>query len=294
MQEEKNADLAQTVEESVPEEKKERGLKKLKRKLVHAKNVIWELIDERSKEVRHAKAKRVAVIAVVVFLLLAFVAFYFTLGRTIAKFVQNPDGFKHWIDNFGNWSIAVFLVLRIIQTVTKLIPGEPLEIAAGCVFGVWEGLAWCLVGSVLGSLVILWLGKSYGMRMIGLFIEPEKVHKIAFLQNTDRMNVTFFFLYLIPGTPKDIFTWLICLSDENPFKFLLLTTIARAPSILVSTWCGYEFVTGDYLFAILIFAASLALAIVGWLLYRYFNKKHKQRLAARAAETATTEENTEA
>jgi uncharacterized membrane protein YdjX (TVP38/TMEM64 family) len=183
----------------------------------------------------------------------------------------------------------------MVQTVTKMIPGEPLEIAAGCVFGVWEGLAWCLVGSVLGSLIILWLGKSYGMRVIGLFIEPEKIQSIAFLQNTDRLNVTFFFLYLIPGTPKDIFTWLICLSDENPFKFLFLTTLARAPSILVSTWCGYKFVTGDYLFAILIFGASLLLAIGGWLLYRYFNKKHKQKLAA--AETATaaaTTENTEA
>lgn len=284
-------------EKPVSEPKKEGLFKKLKRKLVRAKNVVWELIDERSKEVRHAKAKRVAVVAVVVFLAFAFVAFYFTLGKTIATFVKDPDGFKQWIDGFGNWSIVVFLVLRIIQTVTKLIPGEALEIAAGCVFGVWEGLLWCLLGSVIGSLIILWLGKSYGMRMIGLFVDPEKIHSISFLQNADRFNVTFFFLYLIPGTPKDVFTWLICVTDENPFKFLLLTTIARIPSVLVSTWCGYEFVTGDYLFSIVIFGSSLLLAVCGWLLYRHFNGKHKQKSAARAAEATSegeTANNTEA
>ena len=51
------------------------------------------------------------------------------------------------------------------------------------------------------------------------------------------LNITFFLLYFIPGTPKDMFTWLVCLTDENVFMFLLITAVARIPSIVTSTWC---------------------------------------------------------
>ena len=151
------------------------------------KNALVQALGERSAEVKHAKAKRIAVGVGLALIVLFFLVFYFTVGWKIAQFVKEPEEFKAWLKSFdeGNQvgSILIFIFLRIVQTVLKLIPGEALEIAAGCAFGTWEGLLWCSVGSLIGSLIIVLLGKKYGMRLVGLFVSPEKMQSIAFLRN---------------------------------------------------------------------------------------------------------------
>ena len=120
-----------------------------------------------------------------------FIVFYFTVGKKIAFLIQNPEGFKEWLNGFGDSAkgVAIFIFLRVVQTVLKLIPGEALEIAAGCTFGVWYGLLWCSVGSIIGSLIIVFLGKRYGMKIVGLFVSPEKMQSISFLKNKKRVRI---------------------------------------------------------------------------------------------------------
>ena len=244
------------------------------------KNALVQALGERSAEVKHAKAKRIAVGVGLALIVLFFLVFYFTVGWKIAQFVKEPEEFKAWLKSFdeGNQvgSILIFIFLRIVQTVLKLIPGEALEIAAGCAFGTWEGLLWCSVGSLIGSLIIVLLGKKYGMRLVGLFVSPEKMQSIAFLRNKKRLNITFFLLYFIPGTPKDMFTWLVCLTDENIFMFLLITAVARIPSIVTSTWCGQELVNQNYWLSAGILGGTILLGIIGGLIYKFILNKRKK------------------
>ncbi|MFR1983403.1 MAG: TVP38/TMEM64 family protein [Christensenellaceae bacterium] len=211
-----------------------------------------------------------------------FIVFYFTVGKKIAFLIQNPEGFKEWLNGFGDSAkgVAIFIFLRVVQTVLKLIPGEALEIAAGCTFGVWYGLLWCSVGSIIGSLIIVFLGKRYGMKIVGLFVSPEKMQSISFLKNKKRLNVTFFLLYFIPGTPKDMFTWLVCLTDENIFLFILLTAVARIPSIVTSTWCGQELVEENYLLSFGILGGTILLGIIGGIIYKLVLNRNKKKAAA--------------
>lgn len=244
------------------------------------KNALVQALGERSAEVKHAKAKRIAVGVGLALIVLFFLVFYFTVGWKIAQFVKEPEEFKAWLKSFdeGNQvgSILIFIFLRIVQTVLKLIPGEALEIAAGCAFGTWEGLLWCSVGSLIGSLIIVLLGKKYGMRLVGLFVSPEKMQSIAFLRNKKRLNITFFLLYFIPGTPKDMFTWLVCLTDENVFMFLLITAVARIPSIVTSTWCGQELVNQNYWLSAGILGGTILLGIIGGLIYKFVLNRRKK------------------
>ena len=258
-------------------EKKKGFFGACKERLHTWKQAFSEAVNERSTEIRHAKAKRVLFFVVLIVFIACFVAFYFTVGKKIAFFIKDRDGFKEWLESFGSGSVLVFIALRVVQTVLKLIPGEALEIAAGCIFGAWEGLLWCLVGSLIGSVIIIFLTKKYGMRLVGLFVSPKKMQEISFLKNKKRLNFTFFLLYFIPGTPKDMFTWLIGLTDENVFLFVLLTTIARIPSIITSTWCGQELVNGNYVLSAWIFAATVLLAVGGGLIYKFVGNKKKEK-----------------
>ena len=61
-----------------------------------------------------------------------------------------------------------------------------------------------------------------------------------------------FILYLIPGTPKDTFTYFVGMLPIKTIPFLIITGIAKIPSIISSTLCGATLADKQYLFAILI------------------------------------------
>lgn len=286
MQKRENPDNQSYEEEAreAPAEpaKKKRFFGRCREKIALWKKSFKEAVNERAGEIAHAKKKRVTAIVCLCVIAVFFVAFYLAVGKKIAFFIRDADGFREWLDGFGAGSVVVFILLRVVQTVLKLIPGEALEIAAGCAFGVWGGLLWCLVGSVIGSLIIIFLGKKYGMKIVGLFVSPKKMQSVSFLKDKKRLNFVFFLLYFIPGTPKDMFTWLVCLTDENVFWFLLITSVARIPSIVTSTWCGHELVNENYLLSVLILAVTIVLGIIGGIVFKIVDGRRKKAQEAEA------------
>ena len=139
------------------------------------------------------------------------------------------------MNEHGALGPLAFVAIRTVQTVVKIIPAEPLEIGAGYAFGSWWGMALCMLGTAIGSLIIIGLTKLFGMRMVEVFVPREKLQSFRFLQNTKKLNLLLFIIFLIPGTPKDLITYFVGVTPVNPFAFLLLTGIARIPSILSST-----------------------------------------------------------
>ena len=246
-----------------------------KEKFIEKKKSIFSAIDERSKSIAHAKAKRIIAIVAIAFLLLLFLAFYLTLGKMISSFIEDQSAFKKWIDGFGWASILIFLGLRIIQTVTKVIPGSALEIAAGFIFGVWWGFVWCMVGSFLGSVIILWIGKKYGIKVVGLFVDPEKLRVAK--ENRKNRDFLFFIMYVLPITPKDVFTWVASVTDDKFGSFLFFSMLARIPSVLMSAWCGASIMTGNYLLALILVGLLFSVTVLGVAFYRVKKRRDKRK-----------------
>ena len=57
--------------------------------------------------------------------------------------LATPEGqqaFRSWADSIGVAGWAVVLGIQILQIIIAFIPGEPVEILAGVIFGAWGGL----------------------------------------------------------------------------------------------------------------------------------------------------------
>ena len=204
-----------------------------------------------------------AAVSVILFALL-FVFF----GSRMLEMLREPKILTEYIDGFGAYSQLVFIAVRTLQTVVKVIPGEPVEIAAGLAFGTFGGLALCLVGTAVGSAIIVLLTRTLGMKFVTLFVSEEKLRSCALLKSSDRLYLMLFFFYLIPGTPKDIFTYAAALTDIKLWKFFVITGIARIPSIITSTMCGASLCQKNYLAAAVIYGVTLMLSVAGMLVYR--------------------------
>lgn len=213
------------------------------------------------------------------FLVALFLAVYFTVGKQLTEFVSDTKSFDAWLSLYKSFSAVVFIFIRAFQTVIKIIPAEPLEIASGYAFGTWGGLLYCSIGTFIGSLVIVFLSKVFGQAFIGAFVNEEQIKQLRVLSDTDNQNLFLWIFYLIPGTPKDIFTYIVSATDINLFRFFAITTIARIPSIITSTICGNELMNNNIKSAVIIFVLTAVVSGVCAIIYKKHNDK-KQKLNA--------------
>lgn len=224
------------------------------------------------------RKKQIAIIICAVIVVAACITAYCLFGKKLSAFFEDTDKFKEWLDHFGSTGKIVFVCIRALQTVVKFIPAEPLEIGSGYAYGTFGGLLYCSLGTLIGSLVIIGLTKIFGRKIVNVFVPQEKIDSLRFLQNKSKLSVTLLIIYLIPGTPKDIITYLIGVTDYSITKFLLITTFARIPSIITSTICGYTLEQKNYALSIGVFLGTALLGLIGI----YFYKKYEDKLNKKA------------
>lgn len=216
--------------------------------------------------------------------IIAFIVVYAIYGKELLAFVKDTKGFRNWLDSFGGWAECVFVLIRAFQTVIKIVPAEPLEIGSGYAFGTFWGTVWCMAGTELGSAVIILLTKIFGKKLVLSFVSQEKIDSFKFLNDQKRLTVTLFLIYLIPGTPKDVITFLIGLTKMKLWVFLLVTGIARIPSIITSTIVGSALGENKLKFAIIIYVLTVVISALALFIYKFVEKKKDERKAAAEAE----------
>lgn len=204
---------------------------------------------------------------IALFLLLSALIFFFA-GKPLIQFVQEPERFRAWVDEQGFMAAVAYLGMQVLQIVVAIIPGEPLEIAAGYAFGAWEGTLLCLAGAFLGRVAVFLLVRRFGTRAVEVFFPLEKLNDLKFLRNKRRMTWWVFFLFFLPGTPKDVLCYFVGLTDLPLKSWLFIAAVAPLPSIITSTLGGNALGVGDYTFAIIVFAVTLIISGLGLLAYR--------------------------
>ena len=208
-------------------------------------------------------------IAVVV-LLVVFVTLF--VSRWLASFSQ--EDFRDYVLSFGVLGPLVMLGLQILQVFIALIPGEFVESAAGYVLGPWLGTAVCYLGIAIASMLIFTLTRRYGVRLVEVFISREKINELRFLNTQQKRNNLIFLLFFIPGTPKDLLTYFVGLTDIRLKTFLLLSMVARLPSVITSTFGGHLLGEERYMGAVILYGITGLLSITGMLGYnRYLKQK---------------------
>ena len=172
---------------------------------------------------------------------------------------------------------ALMVLISALQVVIALIPGEIVELAAGYVFGAWMGALLCLGGIVLGSVCSILLARRLGRRLVESLYPKEKLDALPILHDPKKRNPLVAILFLIPGTPKDLLTYVIGLTEMSIPLYILLTTACRFPSVLISTMSGDALGDDRLLKAVYLLIATGVVSIIGYGIYGWITKRHKKR-----------------
>lgn len=224
----------------------------------------------------HQKAAWIA--AVVIFLLFCGFTGWF-IGIPMVRLVDQPEKFRLWVEQFGIWGKLVFVAMFTIQVLVALIPGEPLELAAGYAFGFVEGSILSMAGILLGSWLVFALVRRFGVKMLEVFFSKKDIRQMGFLKDPQKTKIIAFLLMLIPGTPKDFLSYFAGLTQLTTGQWLAIVGIARIPSLITSTTTGAAAGEKNYLLAAVMFAITVFLSVAGLLYYRRLCKEQNERQA---------------
>lgn len=243
------------------------------------------------------RIKSIKIIAVIVGITLILSgAFYILFKQFFGQGENGGQAFLELVDKSPVLAAIVLFLASVFQVVIAFIPGELLEQVAGVMFGQWLGAAISLVGNVTGSVLVLLLVKRFGRSLVFSIYPKEKFDEISFLKNKKDRNILTFVLFFIPGTPKDLLTYMVGLTDMKISVYLLLTTIARIPSILMSTvsgeWIADMFEGGSFWKIIMWNVGAIVICLGGYIVYLAISRHHKKKREAAESNRSPDENDT--
>ena len=101
------------------------------------------------------KIKILKTIAIVLITVLCGVLLYYTVP--LVKLVYTEEGrilLDEKIQSFGIFAPLIFVGMEILQIVLAFIPGAPVDIIGGVLFGKLWGSVLCFVGIFTGTMIV--------------------------------------------------------------------------------------------------------------------------------------------
>lgn len=200
-------------------------------------------------------------------------------GPELTRLVTNPRQFREYLLGFDNWSFIVFILFQIIQVIIAVIPGEPIQIAGGYIFGTFLGTFLSVIGVMIGYSIVFTAVKLFGYPLVKKLVPQNDLEKFQTLINSPKLEVTIFLLFLIPGVPKDILVYIAGLTPIKPVLFFMIVLIARLPAMIGSAFIGARIESGNYIVVIIVAAAAGILFVIGLIfkdkIIDYIHRKFK-------------------
>lgn len=224
-------------------------------------------MSKQNAKKKNNKILRYILTAIGILVLVAVIIWLFPIMKNIAT-EEGRLQFKNEMDNMGIFSAVVLFAMQFAQIFLVILPGEPMEILAGMCYGTFWGTVFIFASVFIISTFIVLLVKLLGTKFVYGIWDKHKIKRIknnkAF-KNKKRIEIIMTILFLIPGTPKDLLTYIGALLPIDPKRFIFISTFARFPSVISSTMAGANIVKGDFTSMIWIYVITFA--ITGILIY---------------------------
>lgn len=187
---------------------------------------------------------------------------YFTYPELVDRF-RSLEEINMLLKQYKTASIFIYIGLQIFQIVVSVLPGQALQFAAGYAYHFWLGFIFSVIGVALGTVITFYLARLLGKDALQVIFGEEKFSKFVQTLNRKRAYVVLFVIFLIPGIPKDLFTYAAGVSEIRIVPFLLLSLVGRTPAMMGSIMMGSMFYNGSFFGLIVLGIAAVVLFILG-------------------------------
>ena len=220
------------------------------------------------------KVIRYIILVIAICIFIGLIVYLFPVMRNLSSY-EGQVAFKEKVVNSGIYGYLMLLGLEVAKLFLVFLPGEPIEILAGMCYGAIGGTIFILSTVAFTTTVIFFAVRKYGKELIYASFSKEKVDKIEnrkIFQNTKKIEYILEILFAVVGTPKDLITYVGSLLPIKPYKFILIATFCRIPSVISSTIVGQYFSEGNWKISLIIYAITFIFTAIVLVLVRLFDK----------------------
>lgn len=226
------------------------------------------------KQEKKLKIFKIILMILVLAICIGMIIYLFPVMKNLST-TEGQIAFKEKVNNSGIIGLLSLFGLQVAQIFLVVIPGEPIEILAGMCYGGLWGTVFILGSVLIISTAIFFMVRKLGRKFVCDFCDEKKIEKIEnskLFQNPKKIEMIMLILFLIPGTPKDLLTYIGGLLPIKPSHFILISTFARIPSVISSTLAGESLAVGDLKMGIILYGAVLTIVAVIIFIIHKFDK----------------------
>lgn len=215
--------------------------------------------------------KNVVISVLKILLLLAIVAgiplyIFFFQNDWLSGF-KDFDDIISYLQSYKLESIPIYIGIQVLQIVISVIPGQFFNLAAGYLYTFFPALLFSVVGAFIGTLLSFTLAKVLGSDFVHLFFGREKTQEYVKKLNSKKAYTIVFFIYLIPGIPKDVVSYAAGVSEMKLKPFMFLSLVGRLPGMMGSIMIGSMWHKEEYI-GMIILAVIAAAAFILCIIFR--------------------------
>ena len=230
--------------------------------------------------------ERFALVTSILVATLALVIWLVMADAPIVRFVIRLYRDKHFLkDTVAAWgwmAPLVFMTIQALQVIISPIPGEITGPVGGALFGTLWGLIYSTVGLTVGTLFCFWAGRRWGEPLVRPWLSEHHWNRMNFIVEAEGAIICFI-LYLIPGFPKDIISYLFGISPMPFWLFAAVSTLGRVPGTWISSYFGAHVAEQQYIYAVAFLALVLAVCLpLYYYRERILRRFHRKRLDGKA------------
>jgi len=192
-------------------------------------------------------------------------------GIPIMLFVRYPDfgsiltdrdALGAFLAENESENVLIYYIIQIVTVVIGLPIGQVINFAGVLVFGAPLAFLLSITGTAIGTFIAFNIARYLGKEFVTLIFKEKNVTKFTTMMDTSKAYIVIVLVYLIPGFPKDIFTYVAGLSTLRALPFTLTAVVARIPAMLGTMFFGHFVREGDFVGAAVVAAIVAALLII--------------------------------
>ena len=185
--------------------------------------------------------------ALVVFILAA-------LWWPLSRVGTDPAEVRSWIETMGPLAPIAFVLLNVAQIVVAPIPGYPVQVLGGLLFGFIPGSIYAVGGMVIGGTLAAWLGRRFGRPWLENRMGTDTLQRWGEMTHINSFWIWWVILLIPLG---DIPYFFAGLSRIRLAVFALAILASRGPFTVLIVWAG------DRVVDLPLTAVALFMGVVG-------------------------------
>jgi uncharacterized membrane protein YdjX (TVP38/TMEM64 family) len=157
------------------------------------------------------------------------------LWKPFSQVGANPAALRTWMEQMGPLAPLVFFGLNVAQIVVAPIPGYPVQVLGGILFGLIPGSIYTVGGMVAGGTLAAWLGRWLGRPWLEQRLGHDTLSHWGKLAHIDSFWTWWVILLLPLG---DLPYFFAGLSRIRLSHFALAILASRGPFTVLIVWAG--------------------------------------------------------